>query len=242
MTHSLWRIRDHPFDPSVKLIFRNVLSERHVWLVIQKKWKSFMKRIKISSFMSIVLDGMAFTTPVLPGKLRKVSMFIRLNSRNLRTKELLRFRRLRNFIKPVEAMLTWNFDINAVTNENETPILLASRNGHKELTSVLLENGADPLISTKEKFKKIPKFLVIKFSSKILQNLSKFIKIWFFHRANLIPWPKQRKRTVRRLLNFCKMQSTVLFQVRVRQRVVRKTNPFSPVDQLLPNSKVRTRY
>ena len=50
-------------------------------------------------------------------------------------------------------MLTWNFDINAVTNENETPILLASRNGHKELTSVLLENGADPLISTKEKFK-----------------------------------------------------------------------------------------
>ena len=51
-------------------------------------------------------------------------------------------------------MLTWNFDINAVTNENETPILLASRNGHKELTSVLLENGADPLISTKEKSKK----------------------------------------------------------------------------------------
>lgn len=48
-------------------------------------------------------------------------------------------------------MLTWNFDINAVTNENETPILLASRNGHKELTSVLLENGADPLISTKAK-------------------------------------------------------------------------------------------
>ena len=61
-------------------------------------------------------------------------------------------------------MLTWNFDINAVTNENETPILLASRNGHKELTSVLLENGADPLISTKEK---IQKFLVPKFSSKI---------------------------------------------------------------------------
>ena len=52
-------------------------------------------------------------------------------------------------------MLTWNFDINAVTNENETPILLASRNGHKELTSVLLENGADPLISTKAKIPKI---------------------------------------------------------------------------------------
>ena len=54
-------------------------------------------------------------------------------------------------------MLTWNFDINAVTNENETPILLASRNGHKELTSVLLENGADPLISTKAKIPQILK-------------------------------------------------------------------------------------
>ena len=60
-------------------------------------------------------------------------------------------------------MLTWNFDINAVTNESETPILLASRNGHKELTSVLLENGADPLISTKAK---IPK--IFKFSSNII--------------------------------------------------------------------------
>ena len=58
-------------------------------------------------------------------------------------------------------MLTWNFDINAVTNENETPILLASRNGHKELTSVLLENGADPLISTKAKILKILEFLVL---------------------------------------------------------------------------------
>ena len=66
-----------------------------------------------------------------------------------------------NLPKPVETMLTWNFDINAVTNENETPILLASRNGHKELTSVLLENGADPLISTKAKILKILKFLVL---------------------------------------------------------------------------------
>ena len=69
-------------------------------------------------------------------------------------------------------MLTWNFDINAVTNENETPILLASRNGHKELTSVLLENGADPLISTKEKIPKIS-------SSKIFnKNLQKFRSIF----------------------------------------------------------------
>ena len=69
-------------------------------------------------------------------------------------------------------MLTWNFDINAVTNENETPILLASRNGHKELTSVLLENGADPLISTKEKIPKIS-------SSKIFnKNLLKFRSIF----------------------------------------------------------------
>ena len=67
-------------------------------------------------------------------------------------------------------MLTWNFDINAVTNENETPILLASRNGHKELTSVLLENGADPLISTKEK---IPKFLASKFHQKFQKMLLK---------------------------------------------------------------------
>ena len=69
-------------------------------------------------------------------------------------------------------MLTWNFDINAVTNENETPILLASRNGHKELTSVLLENGADPLISTKAKIPKIS-------SSKIFnKNLQKFRSIF----------------------------------------------------------------
>ena len=52
-------------------------------------------------------------------------------------------------MKPVEIMLYWNFDINAVTNENETPILLSTRNGHKQLTSLLLENGADPFISSK---------------------------------------------------------------------------------------------
>jgi len=52
-------------------------------------------------------------------------------------------------IKPVEIMLYWNFDINAVTNENETPILLATRNGHKNLTSLLLDNGADPFIASK---------------------------------------------------------------------------------------------
>ena len=69
-------------------------------------------------------------------------------------------------------MLTWNFDINAVTNENETPILLASRNGHKELTSVLLENGADPLISTKEK---IQKFLASKFNQNFQKNVFKKI-------------------------------------------------------------------
>ena len=173
MMHNLCCISDHPFDTLVKLIFRNVLFERHVWLVIQKKWKSFMKRIKILSFMSIVLDGMAFTTPVLPGKLRKVSMFIRLNSHNLGTKGWLWCRRLRNFIKPVEAMLTWNFDINAVTNENETPILLASRNGHKELTSVLLENGADPLISTKEKSKRFQRNSKISSFKIFVQNSSK---------------------------------------------------------------------
>lgn len=54
-------------------------------------------------------------------------------------------------LKSVQIMLSWNFDINAVTNENETPILLASRNGHKNLTGYLLESGADPLISTKSK-------------------------------------------------------------------------------------------
>merc|ERR1712110_1152708 len=54
-------------------------------------------------------------------------------------------------IKPVEIMLYWNFDINAVTNENETPILLATRNGHKNLTSLLLDNGADPFIATRSK-------------------------------------------------------------------------------------------
>ena len=70
-------------------------------------------------------------------------------------------------------MLTWNFDINAVTNENETPILLASRNGHKELTSVLLENGADPLISTKEKSKRFQRNSKISSFKIFVQNSSK---------------------------------------------------------------------
>ena len=34
-------------------------------------------------------------------------------------------------LKPIEIMLYWKFDVNAVTNDNETPILLSTRNGHK---------------------------------------------------------------------------------------------------------------
>ena len=42
-------------------------------------------------------------------------------------------------MKPTEIMLYWNFDVNAVTNDNETPILLATRSGHKVPLDALIE-------------------------------------------------------------------------------------------------------
>ena len=41
-------------------------------------------------------------------------------------------------MKPIEIMLYWNFDVNAVTNDNETPILLATRSGHKFCVNLIL--------------------------------------------------------------------------------------------------------
>ena len=40
-------------------------------------------------------------------------------------------------MKPIEIMLYWNFDVNAVTNDNETPILLATRSGHKSCVNFI---------------------------------------------------------------------------------------------------------
>ena len=49
----------------------------------------------------------------------------------------------------LEFLIGISFDINVKTNENETPILLAARNGQYDAVELLLKNGADPLLASK---------------------------------------------------------------------------------------------
>lgn len=48
----------------------------------------------------------------------------------------------------LEFLIGINFNINIKTNENETPILIAARNGQYESVEFLLKEGADPLITS----------------------------------------------------------------------------------------------
>ena len=52
-------------------------------------------------------------------------------------------------VKVLEFLTGIRFDVNAKTSDNETPILLAARNGQYDAVDFLLKNGADPLITSK---------------------------------------------------------------------------------------------
>jgi len=52
-------------------------------------------------------------------------------------------------VQVLEFLRGIKFDINVKTVANETPLLLAARNGQFESVDFLLKNGADPLITSK---------------------------------------------------------------------------------------------
>ena len=51
-------------------------------------------------------------------------------------------------LKVIEYLAGIKFDLNAKTTQEETPLLLASRNGKLDVVEFLLKNGANPLINS----------------------------------------------------------------------------------------------